>query len=118
MREYQTFDAFWPYYLQEHAKPATRYWHYVGSTLAILVLVAALVTRTWWALLAVPVSGYFFAWVSHAFVERNKPATFTYPLWSLISDYKMFGFFLAGKLDGELARAGVRPDGTIGEPQG
>lgn len=113
MRAHTTFRSFWPYYLREHARPATRYWHYVGSTLAVLVLLGALATQTWWALLAVPVSGYFFAWVSHAFVERNKPATFTYPLWSLVSDYRMFGLFLAGRLDGELEKAGVRPDGTV-----
>jgi hypothetical protein len=113
MREYRTFKDFWPFYLREHARPATRAWHYVGSTLAILVLAGALLTQTWWLLLAVPVAGYFFAWVSHAFVERNKPATFTYPLWSLIADYRMYGFFLAGKLDGELDKAGVRPDGTV-----
>lgn len=107
MREYTTFSAFWPYYLREHAKPSTRALHYVGSALAIAVLITALVMRNWWLLLAVPVSGYFFAWVSHAFIERNKPATFTYPLWSLISDYKMFGLFLTGRLDPELDAAGV-----------
>jgi len=107
MRDYQTFSAFWPYYLREHAKPATRAWHYVGSALAIGVLIYALATQNWWLLLAVPVSGYFFAWVSHAFVEHNKPATFTYPLWSLISDYKMFGLFLIGRLGPELDAAGV-----------
>ena len=80
MREYTTFSSFWPYYLREHARPATRHWHYVGSTLAILVLVVALVTQTWWVLLAVPVAGYFFAWVSHAFIERNKPAPAAAPL--------------------------------------
>ena len=67
----------------------------------------ALATQTWWALLAVPVSGYFFAWVSHAFVERNKPATWTYPVWSLMGDYRMFWCFITGKLDAELERAGV-----------
>lgn len=113
MREHTSFAEFWPFYLREHARPATRSWHYVGSTLAIGVLLWALATQTWWALLAVPVSGYFFAWVSHAFVERNKPATFTYPLWSLIADYRIFAFFLAGKLGGELERAGVTPDGAV-----
>jgi hypothetical protein len=107
MREHATFESFWPFYLREHAKPWTRAWHFVGSTLAIFVLVYALASQTWWLLLAVPVSGYFFAWVSHAFVERNKPATFTYPLWSLIGDYRMYGLFLAGRLDAELEKAGV-----------
>lgn len=116
MREHQTFESFWPFYLREHARPATRHWHYVGSTLAILVLLAAIVTRHWWGLLAVPVSGYFFAWVSHAFVERNKPATFTYPLWSLIGDYRMYVCFLAGRLDGELAKAGVAVDTGSAKP--
>ncbi|WP_323762873.1 DUF962 domain-containing protein [Maricaulis sp.] len=107
MREHATFQSFWPFYLQEHAKPWTRTWHFVGSTLAIAVLIYALVSQTWWLLAAVPVSGYFFAWVSHAFVERNKPATFTYPLWSLVADYWMYGCFLTGRLDAELDRAGV-----------
>ena len=107
MREYKTFGEFWPFYLREHSDPATRAWHYVGSTLALVVLVTALVTQNWLLLLAVPVSGYFFAWISHAFVERNKPATFTYPLWSLIADYKMYAMFLMGKLGPELEKAGV-----------
>lgn len=114
MREYQSFSAFWPFYLREHAQPMTRIWHYVGSTLALTVLVFALATQNWWLLLAVPVSGYFFAWVSHAFVERNKPATFTYPLWSLMADYKMYAFFLTGRLGPELEKAGV-VDGKVVE---
>lgn len=109
MREYQSFEAFWPYYLREHARPVTRILHYIGSTLAILVLLIAIVTQTWLALLAVPVSGYFFAWISHAFVEKNRPATFTYPLWSLIGDFRMYAAFLTGNLDRELEKAGVRP---------
>jgi hypothetical protein len=107
MREYTTYRDFFPYYLQEHARPGTRYLHYAGSILAIGVLIYALASQTWWLLLLVPVSGYFFAWVSHAFVERNKPATFTYPLWSLRGDYHMLFLALTGKLDAELARAGV-----------
>ena len=113
MREYSSFESFFPFYLREHAKPGTRMLHYAGSTLAIGVLIAAIATQTWWALLLVPVSGYFFAWVSHAFHEHNKPATFTYPLWSLIGDYYMFGLFLTGRLDARLEAAGIRPDGTV-----
>lgn len=107
MREYTTFAEFWPFYLREHAKPATRAWHYVGSALALSVFIGAVFTRNAWWILAVPLSGYFFAWVSHAFVERNKPATFTYPLWSLIADYRMFFLFLAGRLGSHLVAAGV-----------
>ena len=107
MREHASFESFWPYYLREHARPATRYWHYAGSTLAIVVLLAALLTQNWWALLTVPLAGYAFAWFSHAFVERNRPATFTYPLWSLAGDFRMYVMFLTGRLDAELVRAGV-----------
>ncbi|MCW5723927.1 MAG: DUF962 domain-containing protein [Maricaulaceae bacterium] len=113
MAKITAYSDFWPYYLREHARPATRNWHYAGSALAAGVLVWALATQTWWGLLLVPVSGYFFAWMSHAFVEKNKPATFTYPVWSLISDYRMFGLWLAGRLGPELEKAGVRPDGTV-----
>ena len=91
-----TYTEFWPFYLREHAIPATRTWHYVGSTAAILALVWAIATQTWWGLVLIPLSGYFFAWMSHAFIEKNKPATFTHPIWSLISDYRMFFLFLTG----------------------
>ena len=107
MRDYQTYDEFWPHYLREHAKPTTRAWHYFGTTLAILLLAYSLFTQKWVLLLIVPVCGYFFAWLSHAFVERNRPATFTYPLWSLISDFKMLGCFVTGKMGRELEKAGV-----------
>ena len=108
MREYTSFQTFWPYYLREHSDPKTRAWHYVGSSLAIAILIFALATQSWKLLFFMPLAGYFFAWVSHAFIEHNKPATFTYPLWSLISDFKMLFCFLTGKLGGELIKAGVK----------
>jgi hypothetical protein len=107
MREHNSFSEFWPFYLSQHSRASTRNLHYVGSTLAIIALIAVLATQTWWALILVPFSGYFFAWVSHFFIERNKPATFTYPLWSLIGDYRMYLYFLTGRLDAELMKAGV-----------
>lgn len=104
---YQSFAEFWPHYLREHAKPATRSFHYIGTALTMVVLGLALVRAQAWLLVLVPVAGYGFAWISHAFVERNRPATFTYPLWSLISDYRMFALGMTGRLVPELERAGV-----------
>lgn len=115
MREHETFQTFWPFYLGQHAKPATRILHYVGSMLAPAFLLWVLVSQTWWALLALPVAGYLFPWIAHALIEHNKPATWTYPLWSLMGDYKMFGLFLTGKLDAELRAIGISEDETTSE---
>lgn len=109
MKTIMTYSDFWPYYLREHAKPATRAWHYIGTLLAIAVLIAVIITGRWAFLPFVLVSGYFFAWLSHGFIERNKPATFTYPLWSLASDFRMLFCFLTGQMGRELEKAGVNP---------
>ena len=105
---YRTYAEFWPFYLREHSKPQTRAIHYIGSIASVLMLVWAVTTQNWWWLLAVPVCGYAFAWFSHFFIEKNKPATFQAPVWSLISDYRMCGLFLTGHLDGELMKYQVR----------
>ena len=107
LREHNSFAQFFPHYLREHADPRTRAFHYVGTALVIGIWLAAVVTLTWWLLLLTPVAGYVFAWVSHAFVERNKPATFTYPWWSLLADFKMFGLWVSGRLGPHLRAAGV-----------
>ncbi len=107
MREYSTFSEFWPHYLREHADSRTRAMHYVGTVLAITLLIFVLTTQKWSLLLLTLVCGYFFAWLSHLFIEKNRPATFTYPLWSLISDFKMLFCFLTGRLSAELKKAGV-----------
>ena len=73
-----------------------------------LVLIWALATQNWWWLLAVPVFGYGFAWFSHFFIEKNKPATFQAPFWSLISDYRMCGLWLSGRLGNELMKYQIR----------
>ncbi len=100
------YRDFWPHYLREHAKPATRRLHYIGTALTFAALAAGLLFNAWW-LIAIPLAGYGFAWGAHFGVEKNRPATFTYPLWSLVSDYRMFFLWIAGRLGPHLKQAGV-----------
>ena len=110
MTRYKSFRDFWPHYLREHSRPATRRLHYAGTALVFALAAAALATRDWRLLAAVPVAGYGFAWLSHAAVERNRPATFTYPLWSLAADFRMAWLWATGRLGSELEAAGVEPE--------
>lgn len=107
------FRDFWPYYLQEHARPATRAMHYAGTSLVIALAIAVPLTGRWAVAAGLPVAGYGFAWLAHGLIERNKPATFRYPLWSLRADFVMLQRFLTGHMKRDLARAGVLPDGTV-----
>ena len=106
-RAIASYADFWPYYLQEHARPATRNIHFAGTGTALaLVGVGALTANVWFFVLAL-VAGYGPAWFAHFAVEKNRPATFTYPLWSLVSDFRMGWFWLTGRLGKELCKAGV-----------
>jgi hypothetical protein len=97
-RQFSSFAEFYPFYLSEHRDPTCRRLHFAGSAAVLLILAAALLTRSWLLLLAVPVVGYGFAWVGHFFFEHNRPATFTYPLWSFIGDWVMFKDMLLGRI--------------------
>ncbi|MEM6536005.1 MAG: DUF962 domain-containing protein [Pseudomonadota bacterium] len=105
-KRFETFEQFYPYYLTEHADPACRRLHYIGTGLGFVFMAAAILVSPWF-LIGVPLIGYFFAWVGHFFIEKNTPATFTYPLWSLRGDYKMFFAWLTGRLPAQLKAAGI-----------
>ena len=102
-----TYLEFWPFYLGEHRKLRTRQLHYFGTSLAIAASVVALASQTWWLLAVAVFCGYFFAWIGHFFVEKNRPATFTYPVWSLFSDFRMLWRWATGRLAGDYERFGI-----------
>ena len=101
------YGDFWPHYLREHGKPATRRIHFVGTTLVILSALLLIFTGNLVWLFILPVAGYGPAWIGHFFIEKNRPATFRYPLWSLYSDFKMYFTWLGGGLGEELQWAGA-----------
>jgi hypothetical protein len=94
----KTYPEFYRFYLSEHRNRTCRMLHFIGTALVFLIAVIAVYTgvSSFWFI--IPVVGYGFAWVGHFYFERNKPATFTYPLWSLYSDFKMFFQILGGKI--------------------
>jgi hypothetical protein len=104
-KKYTSFRSFYPYYLTEHADRSNRILHFTGTSLLILCAVSAIFFGKWWMLALIPVLGYGFAWAGHYFIEKNKPATFTYPFYSLGSDFVMFWHMLTGQLERKLQKA-------------
>jgi len=97
-KAFGSFAEFYPFYLSEHSDALNRRLHFAGCLLVIATVVYAIVSREWLFLILAPVFGYGFAWIGHFFIEKNRPATFTHPLWSLMGDWKMFGEILSGKI--------------------
>ena len=103
--QFQSFAEFYPYYLSEHQNRVCRLLHVVGSSLVLIELMCLLVieSSSWWWLL-LPLTGYGFAWVGHFFFEKNRPATFRYPVWSLMGDWVMFFQFVTGRLSLDISQ--------------
>ena len=99
-----TYTEFWDYYVQEHSKPATRALHFVGTSLGLLLLVWFVWTGRWYYFPLFLVVGYAFAWFAHFVIEKNRPATFQYPLWSFVSDFKMMWYMITGRMNAEVER--------------
>ena len=96
-KRFTSLKEFYPFYLSEHQNLTSRILHFVGTGLLILAVIAAILFHNWRFLIAVPFIGYGFAWVGHFFFEKNKPATFQYPGYSLVSDFILFWDLLSGK---------------------
>ena len=98
MKRFSSFREFYPFYLQEHAHRTSRRLHFIGSCGVLVLLATALLTADARWLIAAPVCGYAFAWIGHFVFEKNRPATFRHPIYSLMGDWVMFRDILVGRI--------------------
>jgi hypothetical protein len=98
------YREFWDFYVEEHSKPLTRVLHFIGTSLGVALLIWFVATGRWYFFTIFFVVGYGFAWFAHFVVEKNKPASFKYPLWSFISDFKMMWYMITGRMSREVER--------------
>jgi hypothetical protein len=97
-KNYHSLSEFYPFYLSEHSSRTSRRLHFIGTTIALVLLVTAIVAQMWWLVAIAFVQVYAFAWVGHFFLEHNKPATFIYPWLSFLGDWCMWWEILTGKI--------------------
>lgn len=109
--EFETFEDFWPFYLGEHGDSSNRTLHAIGTTSAVAAVAGAILFRKKGLLAIAPILGYAPAWIGHYIIEKNRPATFKHPLWSLIGDFKMNAMMWSGTLREELERLGISEEG-------
>jgi len=95
--QFDSFDEFYPFYISQHSKRATRIVHAIGTGLGAAIAAKSLATRRYKHLIAVPIVGYGFAWFSHFVIEGNKPATFGHPLYSFRGDFTMLYDMVRGR---------------------
>jgi hypothetical protein len=101
---FSTFEEFWPFYVSQHAKSATRGLHFAGTAGALVLLAASAISRRPALAASAPAFAYALAWFSHFAIEKNRPATFTHPWWLLRGDFRMFRLMLSFRMSGEAAR--------------
>ena len=104
-KKYTSFWSFYTYYITEHSDAKNRFLHFIGTALIIGFLIAGIIFKKWQFIIAIPFCGYGFAWIGHFFIEKNRPATFTYPLYSLGSDFVMFWHIITGQIKTKMAEA-------------
>jgi hypothetical protein len=95
---FATFADFYPFYLSEHSNRVSRRLHFTGTTIALVLLAMAILLQAWWLAALALVQGYGFAWVGHFFFEHNKPATFRYPGFSFMGDWRLWWEMVTGKI--------------------
>ena len=107
--EFSSYEEFYPYYVGQHSKSATRWVHLAGTLTGFTVGTSLLARRRWRGVALMPVLSYGTAWASHFFIEKNKPATFKYPLWSLRGDFRMYFYMLTGRMNAEVEKYAAKP---------
>ena len=96
--KFTSFKDFYPYYLSEHKLKINKILHAIGSLTGLFFLFYVLYIEEY---KLIPVSflfGYSFAWIGHFFFEKNKPATFKYPIYSFMGDWVMLKDIILGKV--------------------
>jgi hypothetical protein len=94
----KNYQDFYRFYLTEHHDLKCRRLHFLGSSLGLLALTTAVLKKqkryVGYGLFA----GYACAWVGHFVFEKNKPASFKQPLYSFISDWRMYYHIVTGQI--------------------
>ncbi|MBX6317552.1 DUF962 domain-containing protein [Pigmentiphaga sp.] len=96
-RRYHSFDEFYDFYLSEHAHPVSRRMHVAGTSAALALAVLGVALGRPWLFAAAVACGYGLAWAGHFFFEKNRPATFAHPWWSLKGDFRLWAETLTGR---------------------
>ena len=97
-----TFEEFWPFYVSQHLNPVNRRLHFYGTTIALVLVIVALIWRAPFVAVAAIAAAYSFAWAGHFFFEKNRPATFIYPWLSVRADFRMYRLTLFNEMDTEI----------------